>query len=32
MATGTNGSFADALGRHIGQRLDGKPAISLSHW
>jgi arylsulfatase A-like enzyme len=27
-----NGSFADALGQHIGQRLAGKPAISLSRW
>jgi CubicO group peptidase (beta-lactamase class C family) len=32
MGIGTNGSFADALGQHIGQRLGGKPAISLSRW
>jgi CubicO group peptidase (beta-lactamase class C family) len=32
MAAGTTGSFADALGQHIGQRLGGKPAISLSRW
>jgi CubicO group peptidase (beta-lactamase class C family) len=32
MAPGPNGSFADALGQHIGQRLAGKPAISLSRW
>lgn len=32
MATGTNGSFADALGQHIGQLLGGKPAISLARW
>lgn len=32
MAARRNGSFADALGQHIGQRLGGKPAISLSHW
>ncbi|MGD0786862.1 MAG: serine hydrolase domain-containing protein [Terracidiphilus sp.] len=28
---GQNGSFADRLGRHIGQRLAGKPAISLAN-
>jgi hypothetical protein len=27
---GSNGSFADLLGLHIGQRLAGKPAISLA--
>jgi CubicO group peptidase (beta-lactamase class C family) len=32
MGIGTNGSFADALGQHIGQRLGGKPAVSLSRW
>jgi CubicO group peptidase (beta-lactamase class C family) len=32
MTIGPNGSFADALGQHIGQRLTGKPAISLSRW
>lgn len=32
MAPGPNGSFADTLGQHIGQRLGGKPAISLSRW
>jgi D-alanyl-D-alanine-carboxypeptidase/D-alanyl-D-alanine-endopeptidase len=32
MAAGTSGSFADALGQHVGQRLGGKPAISLSRW
>ena len=28
---GEDGSFADRLGRHIGQRLAGKPAISLGN-
>ena len=28
---GPNGSFADRLGQHIGQRLAGKPAISLGN-
>ena len=28
---GKNGSFADRLGLHIGQRLAGKPAISLAN-
>jgi CubicO group peptidase (beta-lactamase class C family) len=28
---GSNGSFADLLGLHIGQRLAGKPAISLAN-
>jgi CubicO group peptidase (beta-lactamase class C family) len=28
---GKNGSFADRLGQHIGQRLAGKPAISLAN-
>ncbi|MGD0860449.1 MAG: serine hydrolase domain-containing protein [Terracidiphilus sp.] len=28
---GGNGSFADRLGQHIGQRLAGKPAISLAN-
>jgi CubicO group peptidase (beta-lactamase class C family) len=27
---GVNGSFVEVLGRHIGQRLAGKPAISLA--
>ncbi len=26
------GSFADVLGRHISQRFEGKPAISLASW
>jgi D-alanyl-D-alanine-carboxypeptidase/D-alanyl-D-alanine-endopeptidase len=29
--TRTSGSFADRLGQHIGQRLAGQPAISLSN-
>jgi CubicO group peptidase (beta-lactamase class C family) len=28
---GVNGSFVEVLGRHISQRLAGKPAISLAH-
>jgi CubicO group peptidase (beta-lactamase class C family) len=28
---GVNGSFVEVLGRHIGQRLAGKPAISLGN-
>jgi len=28
---GNGGSFADRLGQHIGQRLAGKPAISLAN-
>jgi hypothetical protein len=26
-----SGSFADLVGQHIGQRLAGKPAVSLSN-
>lgn len=29
---GVHGSFAEVLGRHISQRLAGKPAISLTHY
>lgn len=32
MAGGPRGSLADNLGRHIIQRLAGKPAISLAQW
>lgn len=32
MTVGTTGSFADALGQHIAQRLGGKPAVALSRW
>ena len=28
---GVNGSFVEVLGRHVSQRLAGKPAISLAH-
>lgn len=30
-APGASGSFADSVGQHIGQRLAGQPAISLSN-
>ena len=29
---GVHGSFAEVLGRHISQRLSGKPAISLTQY
>jgi len=29
---GVHGSFAEVLGRHISQRLAGRPAISLTHY
>ena len=32
MAADRRGSFADVLGQHIGQRLTGQPATSLSQW
>ncbi len=32
MTLGRRGSFADALGQHIRQRLTGKPALSLAQW
>jgi len=31
VSPGVNGSFVEVLGRHISQRLAGKPAISLDH-
>jgi D-alanyl-D-alanine-carboxypeptidase/D-alanyl-D-alanine-endopeptidase len=32
VALSGRGSFADQLGQHVGERLAGKPAISLDHW